>query len=131
MQLWLALPKFAGEAKPATWVYRVCLNTALMWRRGAARRESRMTDAEVTSIAPEIASPAERAGERELLQRLYEAIHAMSIPDRTLVLLSLEGLSYRAIGEITAMTENHVGVALTRARKRLAVVMEGVVDEVG
>lgn len=49
--------------------------------------------------------------------------------DRALVLLSLDGLAYREIAEITGLTENHVGVALTRARKRLAELMKGVTDE--
>ena len=49
--------------------------------------------------------------------------------DRSLVLLSLEGLAYREIAEITGMTENHVGVALTRARRRLAQLLKGVTDE--
>ena len=132
LQLWLVLPKFAAQAKPSTWIYRVCLNTALTWRRGTARRESRMVpDADLTLIAAEAASPAERASERELLEKLYAAIRAMPDPDRALVLLLLDGLAYREIAEITGLTENHVGVALTRARKRLAVLMEGVVDELG
>ncbi len=42
LQLWLSLPNFAGQAKPSTWIYRVCLNTALMFRRGAARRDRRL-----------------------------------------------------------------------------------------
>ncbi len=49
--------------------------------------------------------------------------------ERALVLLSLDELTYREIAEITGLTENHVGVALTRARKRLATLMKGVTDE--
>jgi RNA polymerase sigma-70 factor (ECF subfamily) len=49
--------------------------------------------------------------------------------DRALVLLSLDGVAYRDVAEITGLTENHVGVALTRARKRLAALMKGIIDE--
>ena len=49
--------------------------------------------------------------------------------DRALVLLMLDGLAYREIAEVTGLTENHVGVALTRARKRLAALLKGVTDE--
>jgi DNA-directed RNA polymerase specialized sigma24 family protein len=45
------------------------------------------------------------------------------------VLLSLDGLAYREIAEITGLNENQVGVALTRARKRLAQLLKGVTDE--
>jgi len=83
-----------------------------------------------TLLAAETASPAEDAGDRQLLEKLYAAIHELPQADRALILLMLDGLSYREISEITGLTENHVGVALTRARKKLALSMKGVVDEV-
>ena len=49
--------------------------------------------------------------------------------ERSLVLLSLDGLSYREIGELTGLKENHVGVVLTRARQKLAEELKEVRDE--
>ena len=130
LELWTSLSSYAGQAMPSTWIYRVCLNTALTWRRGTARREKRLEPAaEVAHIATEAASPVESVGEREMLEKLYAAIHALPDFDRALVLRSLDGLAYREMAEITGLTENHVGVALTRARKRLAQLMKGVTDE--
>ena len=130
LHIWLSLPNFSGQAKTSTWIYRVCLNTALTWRRGTARRERHIEpDANLAHIAADTTSPAENASEHELLAKLYAAIHALPDFDRALVLLSLDGLDYREIAEITGLTENHVGVALTRARKRLAALLKGVTDE--
>jgi RNA polymerase sigma-70 factor (ECF subfamily) len=127
LQLWIALPNFAGESKVSTFIYRVCLNTALAWRRGASRREDRTVDGVDFALLP---AEAEEAGDRLLLQHLYAAIHQLPQADRALILLHLEGLSYREIADVAGMTENHVGVALTRARKRLSTLMKGVIDEV-
>ena len=130
LQLWTSLPSYAGQAKPSTWIYRVCLNTALTWRRGTARRESRLErGTDVEALAAGSASPADQAGDGEVLDQLYAAIHALPMFDRALMLLALDGLAYREIAEITGLTENHVGVSLTRARQRLAVLMKGVTDE--
>jgi RNA polymerase sigma-70 factor (ECF subfamily) len=130
LQLWTSLRSYAGQAKPSTWIYRVCLNTALTWHRGVTRRERHIKpDAMIADIATEDATPAERIGEKEMLDRLYTAIHTLPMFDRALMLLSLDGLAYREIAEITGLTENHIGVMLTRARKRLAVQMKGVTDE--
>jgi RNA polymerase sigma-70 factor (ECF subfamily) len=129
LQLWTSLPSFAGQAKPSTWIYRVCLNTALTWRRGAQRRENRIDrniDPGLLEVAA--ASPGHPA-DSEMVEKLYAAIHALPMFDRALVLLALDGLAYREIAEITGLTENHVGVSLTRARKRLATLMKGVTDE--
>ena len=129
-QVWLSLPKYAGLAKPSTWIYRVCLNTALTWRRGARRREERIEpEADLTRLAAAAATPADAADRRELLAKLYAAIQVMPDHERVLVLLMLDGLAYREIAEVTGLTENHVGVALTRARKHLAVLLKGVTDE--
>jgi RNA polymerase sigma-70 factor (ECF subfamily) len=130
LQLWRSLPAYAGQAKPSTWIYRVCLNTALTWRRGIDRREKRIEPgADFGVMATPAASPAEHAGDREILDKLYASIHALPIFDRALMLFSLDGLAYREIAEITGLTENHVGVALTRARQRLAELMKGVTNE--
>ncbi len=129
-QLWVSLPRYAGQAKPSTWIYRVCLNTALTWRRGAQRRERRIEpEADLSRLAADAATPAETAGNKDLLEQLYSALQAMPPSERALVLLMLDGLAYREIAEVTGMTENHVGVALTRARKRLAALLKGVTDE--
>jgi len=130
LQLWLSLPTFAGQAKASTWIYRVCLNTALTWRRGNRRRERRLDPAaDVMRMPSADATPADRTADREMLEKLYASIRLMSDFDRALVLLALDGLAYREIAEITGLTENHVGVALTRARRRLAALMKGVTDE--
>ena len=129
-QLWLSLPRYAGQAKPSTWIYRVCLNTAMTWRRGEQRRERRIEpEADLSRLAADAATPAETAGNKDLLEQLYSALQAMPPSERALVLLMLDGLAYRDIAEVTGMTENHVGVALTRARKHLAVLLKGVTDE--
>jgi RNA polymerase sigma factor (sigma-70 family) len=130
LQLWISLDSFAAQSKPATWIYRVALNTALTWRRGTARRVRLLAPAtEIETLAASASTPAECAHDREMLARLYTAIQAMPPSDRALVLLSLDGLAYREIAEITGLTENHVGVALTRARKRLTTLLQGVTDE--
>lgn len=129
-QLWLSLPRFAGEAKASTWVYRVCLNTALTWKRGVSRRERRIeADAKIDGVAADMASPAESAEQRERLEKLYVALREMPAPERALVVVLLDGLSDREMAEVTGMTENHVGVTLTRARRRLAQSMKGMTDE--
>jgi len=129
-QLWVSLHGFAGDAKPSTWVYRVCLNTALTWRRGTNRRERRFDgDANADLFPAEARSPAESTEQREWLEKLYAALQMLPETERALVLLMLDDLSYREMAEVTGMTENHVGVALTRARRRLAERLKGVTDE--
>jgi RNA polymerase sigma-70 factor, ECF subfamily len=133
LQLWRALPGFRAESKPSTWVYRICLNTALAWRRSSDRRAADRHDScdETALPAHPAPDPGNAAEHRDLLDQLYAAIRALPAAERSLVLLHLDGLSYEEIARITGMTGNHVGVALTRARKHLAALTQGVADELG
>jgi RNA polymerase sigma-70 factor (ECF subfamily) len=102
----------------------------MTWRRGEQRRDRRIEpEADLSRLAADAATPAETAGNKDLLEQLYSALQAMLPSERALVLLMLDGLAYRDIAEVTGMTENHVGVALTRARKHLAALLKGVTDE--
>lgn len=120
--LWHALPGFAGRAAESTFVYRIALNTALSFRRGQPRGETAL------DALPE---PADTGGEPpalvELAQReqaFEEALAALGRIDRSIVLMQLDGLAYRDIGEVLGMNESAVGARLTRARRRLALTLQ-------
>ena len=131
VQLWRSLPRFRGQSRASTWIYRVCLNTALNGQRERRRREARVTPAAQPppDAACPGASPAEAHEHQERLKALMDAVRALPPAERSLIVLALDGLSHREIGEITGLTENHVGVALLRARRKLAALMKGVADE--
>lgn len=131
VQLWRSVPRFRDEAKPSTWIYRVCLNTGLTWRRTQGRRTARVVaqPETVEAASTEEAGPADQQARQDLMAKLMDAVRALPRGDRSLVVLALDGLNYREIGEVTGMTENHVGVALTRARQKLSVALKEVSDE--
>ncbi len=131
MQLWRSLPAFNAQCQPSTWIYRVCLNTALTWKRGEKRRLVRFTPTDSDSLNEPCPQPlpSDRHEHSEQLDALYAAIRRLHASERSLVLLLLDGLSYREIADITGLTENHVGVALTRTRKKLTELLKEVRHE--
>lgn len=130
LQLWCSLPRFQGRAKESTWIYRVALNTALGWRRAQARRNRRFTPLLAVEDIPAAEGEAGGPfGNEEVLARLYAAIRALPKVDAALVMLHLDGLSYREMAEVLGISEGNVGVKLTRARKALADLMKEVTHE--
>lgn len=131
VQLWRSMPRFRDEAKASTWIYRVCLNTALTWQRNRRRREvhTGFVSGEPADAPSPEAGPIEARERAERLEALWNAVRALPAADRSLVVLALDGLSHREIGEVIGMTENHVGVALSRARRKLAATLKGIDDE--
>jgi len=130
IEVWRSLPQFRGQAKSSTWIYRVCLNTALTWRRSDRKRKERQSPLD---LVPELSCNSPLPGrvheQDEILQALYREVRALPVAERSLVILLLDGLSYREISEITGLSENRVGVALTRIRKKLANSLKEVRDE--
>jgi RNA polymerase sigma-70 factor (ECF subfamily) len=124
LQVWRSLPQFQGRASPATWFYRVALNTALSWHRKERRR--RVHQKPILEVADQSAAgedSAQQASDRELVERLYAAIQQLPKTDAALVVLYLDDLSYRQIAEVLGISESNVGVKLNRAKKALGELM--------
>jgi len=130
LQVWRSIPRFEGRASASTWIYRVALNTALAWQRKDRRHQARFRPIFELEAVEEIPSPSpEATANREWIERLYAAIRRLPKADAALVLLYLDDLSYREMAEVTGISENHVGVRLSRARKALAELMNEVSHE--
>ncbi|WP_197996309.1 RNA polymerase sigma factor [Gimesia panareensis] len=130
LQAWKSLPQFAQKSSPATWFYRVALQTAMNWRRKEAPRRVRQKPLlEVQMLTAGEADSAASAQQRDLVEQLYKAIHQLPKTDAALVLLYLEELSYREMSEVLGISENYVGVKLNRARQALNELMKGETDD--
>ena len=124
--LWKARPKFRDESAAGTFVHRVAHNAALTWRRGENRRRLRGVAVEAELLIREAGSDPEGA----LLERLYAAIRTLTPVERSLVLLSLDGVAYAEIARLHGLSESNVGARLTRLRQRLSTLVKEDADGV-
>jgi len=126
LQAWRSLPNFEGKASPATWFYRVALQTAMNWHKKDTPRRSRQQPlVEVHVLTAAGTSSVEHVQQQETVEQLYKAIQQLPKADAALVLLYLDELSYRDMAEVLGISENHVGVKLNRAKKALHALMKG------
>lgn len=110
--LWRALPQFAGAAKVSTFIYRVAFNCALNWKRSRRRYAQRLERYDPAADETAIEDPR--------LRWLYARIQELPEVDRSLILLSLDRVSYGEIAEITGLSESNIGVRLHRIKHHLA-----------
>lgn len=122
LAVWSARPRFQDRSTAATFVYRVAHNTALTWKRGETRRNRRHEAIEAEMLLRAQRDAAEP--EASLLERLYAAIRQLPPLDRSLILLSLDGLAYAEIARLHGLSETNVGARLTRIRKRVSALVE-------
>jgi len=114
IQLWHSIPTFRQESSVSTWIYRIALNTAIKW----VRREQKHSLAEpLENVEFVLNDSGVKVDER--LEWLYEEIHQLDEIDRSLILLLLDGFSYKEMSGILGITESNVGVKINRIKKHL------------
>ena len=120
LAIWQALPHFRGECSERTFVFRIAHNRGLthVWRRRPPQQSLEDLD-EIDEPADPRPHPEEQAAQTSQRARLMLAIQSLPMTYKQMIVLMLEGLSHREIGEVLGITENNVAVRLSRARKAL------------
>jgi RNA polymerase sigma-70 factor, ECF subfamily len=120
MALWESLARFDGRSALGTWVYRVAHNTAtsVCIRRKSARVQLvSLEDIEL----PSASFDRERdLDEGQCMERLLGLIQRLRPLDRQVMLLYLEDIEARAIGEIVGLSAVNVATKIHRVKKVLA-----------
>ncbi|MGJ8684750.1 MAG: RNA polymerase sigma factor [Nonlabens sp.] len=116
IQLWKAYPKFRGDAKFSTWMYRVALNTAITLYRKSTRRV-KTTDYE--SVQFKVTDLHEDDESAEQLTLLYGAVKQLNDIEKALVFLYLEDRNYREISETLGISEVNARVKMNRVKTKL------------
>jgi len=111
---------FAGRSGAAAWLFGIARNKLRRHyrsKRYKARLAGRLID---DARHAEEAGPEERAVQNERQQRLLDAIRRLDDGQREIVLLRVYGeLSFREIGEIVGISENHARVLFHRVKLQL------------
>lgn len=113
-QLWKSYPSFSNRSQFSTWMYRVCLNTALTHRKKVTRDTNE-------PIAEKHLDIPDDAGDQrtEDTQLLFDAISKLSDLNKAIIFLYLEDQSYEEIAAVTGLSKSNVSVRLVRIRKEL------------
>jgi RNA polymerase sigma-70 factor (ECF subfamily) len=119
-QLWRSYPAFDGRSKFSTWMYRVCLNTALTYRRNSKRRQME----KLSSLHENIPDTQQKTNEEEI-KLLLDAVATLSPLNKAIMLLYLEDMTYEEIASVTGLTKSNVSVKLVRIKKELEALLKG------
>ncbi len=120
IQLWKAYPKFRGDSKFSTWMYRVGLNTAITLYR---KNKRRIRTEEFDAIQFKISAEAYDDSEEQQLKLMYKAVHQLNDIDKALIFLYLEDKGYKEISETMGISEVNARVRMNRIKTKLKTIL--------
>ena len=114
-QLWKSYETFRNESQFSTWMYRVAINTAIVF----LKKEKRKIDK--YEIASENIKDDEGDShiKESQLEHFYKAVQKLEKIDKAIIFYQLEGFSHKEIGENLGISEGNARVKLNRAKEKL------------
>jgi RNA polymerase sigma-70 factor (ECF subfamily) len=120
IQLWKAYPKFRGEAKFSTWMYRVALNTAItLYRKSKKSVPTQDFDSVIYKIKTDEYDPTEE----QQLTLMYKAVKQLGDIEKALVFLYLEDKNYSEISDTLGISEVNARVKMNRIKTKLKTIL--------
>jgi RNA polymerase sigma-70 factor (ECF subfamily) len=122
------LPSFKGDSSFFTWTYRIAMNLCLDAQRRKGRLErvevEEGDDAEIEAAmdppSAALAGPQRQALNRELRDRMEDALASLSENHRAILLLrEVEGLSYEELAKVLGIRKGTVMSRLFHARLKM------------
>ena len=116
IQLWKAYPKFRGDSKFSTWMYRVAFNTAISLYRTSKRS---IDTSQIYDNLKELEYHDYDDSKDKQLKLLYNAIYSLNDIEKALALLYLEDKNYKEIASTLGISEVNARGKMNRTKTKL------------
>ena len=114
IKVWGYLDSFRNESSISTWIYKISVNTCLLYlRKQSTKKEIRTAD------FPSITAETYSFEEEEKLQKMYTCIQKLDETGKIIILMVLEGIEYEKISEVIGVTQETLRVRIHRIKKNL------------
>lgn len=114
-QLWKSLENFKGDSQFSTWMYRVALNTAILYLKKEKKKKDKYEITSENILEEESDSDIKE----NQIEHFYKAIQKLEKIDKAIMFYQLEGFSHKEIGENLGISEGNARVKLNRAKEKL------------
>lgn len=114
-QLWKGYDTFKGESQFSTWMYRVAINTSIVF----LKKEKRKVD-KYDIVSENIKEDEDDSHIKETqIEHFYKAVQKLDKIDKAIIFYQLEGFSHKEIGENLGISDGNARVKLNRAKEKL------------
>lgn len=114
-QLWKSYDTFRNESQFSTWMYRVAVNTAIVF----FKKEKRKVASQSLTSENIKADDDDIEHKETQINLFYKAVNQLGKIEKALVFYHLQGFSHKEIGLNMGVTEGNARVKLNRAKNKL------------
>lgn len=114
IKVWEKLDTFRNESSISTWIYRITVNTCLLYLRKSSSKKEIRTDS-----LPQLVTENYSNEKDEQLQQMYQCIQKLEETNKMIILMTLDGIEYPEISEVIGITEETLRVRIHRIKKSL------------
>ncbi|CAM2859241.1 MAG: RNA polymerase sigma factor [Paludibacter sp.] len=114
-QLWRSYDSFRNESQFSTWMYRVAINTAIVF----LKKEKRKVDKYPLASENIKEEESDYDHKENQLEHFYKAVQKLDKIDKAIIFYQLEGFSHKEIGVNLGISEGNARVKLNRAKEKL------------
>jgi RNA polymerase sigma-70 factor (ECF subfamily) len=119
--IWQKASKFRGDSDPATWIYRITVNTSLNFLRSRKKDNKLVSNDQIQAERVESGNDPDRTLRiSEETKILYQALD--ELPDKLripFILNKMEDMSYQQVADTLKISLSNVQTRIHRAKKRL------------
>ncbi len=115
-QVWKSYSSFQGKSEFSTWLYRIALNTAIVFLKSEKKRSFIQND-DLSNF--KIKQDDYNHEDEVNLKKMYDAIYQLNPIDKALIFYYLEDVSGKDMAEQLGITEVNARVKLNRAKDKL------------
>ena len=115
-QVWKSFSSFEGKSEFSTWLYRIALNTAIIFLKSEKRRTFIQND-DVSLY--KIKEEEYNFEDEQNLKLMYEFIQQLNPIDKALIFYYLEDFSGKEMADQMGISEGNARVKLNRAKEKL------------
>jgi RNA polymerase sigma-70 factor (ECF subfamily) len=115
LQLWKSLDSFEGKSEFSSWMYRVALNTAILFFKKEKRKKENYTVIKNELIDNEV---YDNEKDQQLVH-FYKAVKQLTKIEKAIIILLIEGCSGKEIAENLGLSEVNVRVKIKRTKNKL------------
>ncbi len=119
--IWKSLDNFRGDAKLSTWIYRIAVNVSVSYTSKSFKESTLYVNADTDNLSQiiEDSNSDDAFTEEQQVEDLQNAINTLSVIDKAMISLMLEGLSMKEIANVIGITEPNVKVKIHRIKTQL------------